>query len=188
MPRAASAAAGSGFGCTLDATPRMPRGCRSSWSPNADATDPNAALTPLRAPPSATVCSMDASEVVSVVAEVIGWIALGGGLVCLLLALLIRLADGRWLPTEAVVIDQEHGATIRWFAEGAFHQRRLSDEERVHVRHPEEEPAYFKEREPDRLRLHESPPGRRIIRNVGLILIGIAVVAGIVGVVLMFTA
>ncbi len=131
---------------------------------------------------------MDASEVVSVVAEVIGWIALGGGLVCLLLALLIRLADGRWLPTEAVVIDQEHGATIRWFAEGAFHQRRLSDEERAHVRHPEEEPAYFKEREPDRLRLHESPPGRRIIRNVGLILIGIAVVAGIVDLVLMFTA
>ena len=65
---------------------------------------------------------------------------------------------------------------------------RLSDEERAHVRHPEEEPAYFKEREPDRLRLHESPPGRRIIRNVGLILIGIAVVAGIVGLVLMFTA
>ena len=178
----------------------MPRG-RSSRIPNAPAADQNAPLTR----PSGTCGEpaasgsgsspgvryrvlMDASEVVSVVAEVIGWIALGGGLVCLLLALLIRLADGRWLPTEAVVIDQEHGATIRWFAEGAFHQRRLSDEERAHVRHPEEEPAYFKEREPDRLRLHESPPGRRIIRNVGLILIGIAVIAGVVGLVLMFTA
>ena len=130
---------------------------------------------------------MEASEVVSVVAEVIGWIALAGGLGCLLLALLIRLADGRWLRTEAVVIDQEHGATVRWFAEGAFHQRRLSEEERAFVRNPEEEPAYFKEREPDRLRLHEAPPGRRIIRNVGLILAGIAAIAAIVNLVLMLT-
>ena len=129
---------------------------------------------------------MDASEVVSVVAEVIGWIAIAGGLGCLLLALLIRLADGRWLPTEAVVIDQEHGSTVRWFAEGAFHQRRLSVEEREHVRRPEEEPAFFKEREPDRLRLHEPPPGRRIIRNVGLILVGIAALAGLIGLLLMF--
>ena len=90
---------------------------------------------------------MEASEVISVVTEVIGWIALAGALVCLLLALLIRLADGRWLRTDAVVLDQEHGSTVRWFAEGAFHQRRLSDEERVHVRNLEEEPAYY--REPD---------------------------------------
>lgn len=143
-------------------------------------------LTPLRAPPSATVCSMDASEVVSVIAEVIGWIALGGGVGCLLFALIIRIADGRWLATEAVVIDQEHGSTIRWFAEGAFHSRRLGGDEREHVRRPDEELAYFKEREPDRLRLHEPPPGRRIIRNVGLILLGIAALAGIVGLVLMF--
>ena len=94
---------------------------------------------------------MEASEVVSVVTEVIGWIALAGGLGCLLLALLIRLADGRWLRTEAVVLDQEHGSTVRWFAEGAFHQRRLSDDERAHVENPEEEPAYYRKREPDRL-------------------------------------
>jgi hypothetical protein len=56
------------------------------------------------------------------------------------------------------------------------------------VRTPDEEQAYFKEREPDRLRLHEPPPGRRILRNVGLILVAIAAIAGIVGLVLMFTA
>lgn len=128
---------------------------------------------------------MEASEVVSVVAEVIGWIALGGALLCLLVALLIRLADGRWLRTEAVVVDQEHGSTVRWFAEGAFHQRRLGDDERMHVVRPDEEVAYYKEREPDRLRLHEPPTGRRVIRMVGLILLAIAAVAGIVGLVLM---
>lgn len=129
---------------------------------------------------------MDASEVVSVVAEVIGWVALGGGLGCLLLALLVRLADGRWLRTDAVVIDQEHGSTIRWFAEGAFHQRRLGADERAHVNRPDEEVAYYREREPDRLRLHEPPHGRRVIRTVGLILLGIAALAGLVGLLLMF--
>jgi hypothetical protein len=128
---------------------------------------------------------MEASEVVSVVTEVIGWIALGIGLACLLLALLIRLADGKWLRTEAVVIDQEHGSTVRWFAEGAFHQRRLSDDERAHVANPEEEPAYYRKREPDRLQLHEPPAGRRIIRWLGIVLLVIAAIAGLVNLVLM---
>jgi hypothetical protein len=128
---------------------------------------------------------MEAWDVVSVVAEVIGWIALGGALAFLLLALLIRLADGRWLRTEAVVVDQEHGSTVRWFAEGAFHQRRLSEEERAHVMRPDEEPAYYKEREPDRLRLHEPPTGRRIFRMVGLVLLAIAALAGLLGLILM---
>ena len=128
---------------------------------------------------------MEAWEVVSVVTEVISWIALAGGLGCLLSALLIRLADGRWLRTEAVVIDQEHGSTVRWFAEGAFHQRRLSDDERAHVENPEEELAYYRKREPDRLQLHEPPAGRRIIRWLGIVLLVIAAIAGLVNLVLM---
>ncbi|WP_448808386.1 hypothetical protein [Agromyces bauzanensis] len=128
---------------------------------------------------------MDAAEVVSIVAEVIGWIAFGGSLACLLLAMVIRMGDGRWLPTDAVVVDQEHGSTVRWFAEGEFHQRRLSAEERAHVVDPEEERAFYREREPDRLRLHEPPTGRRVIRIVGLILLAIAGAAGVLSVVLM---
>jgi len=131
---------------------------------------------------------MEAWDVVSVVAEVIGWIALGGALAFLFLALLIRIADGRWLRTDAVVVDQEHGSTVRWFAEGSFHQRRLSDEERAHVMRPDEEPAYYKEREPDRLRLHDPPSGRRILRIVGLVLLVIAAVAGLLGLILMLLA
>jgi hypothetical protein len=83
------------------------------------------------------------------------------------------------------VVDQEHGSTVRWFAKGAFHQRRLSEEERAHVTRPEEEPAFYKEREPDRLRLHEPPTGRRIIRIVGLVLLTIAALAGLIGFILM---
>ncbi len=129
---------------------------------------------------------MGAWEVVSVVAEVIGWIALGGGAVCLLLSLLIRIADGRWLRTDAVVVDNEHDSVVRWFAEGAFYSRRLSADERVHVLRPDEEPAYYKQREPARLRLHEPPAGRRIIRVLGLVLLALAVLAALVGLIAMF--
>ncbi|GGJ85644.1 hypothetical protein GCM10011372_24950 [Agromyces bauzanensis] len=122
---------------------------------------------------------------VATVAEVIGWIAFGGSLFCLLLAVVIRMADGRWLPTDAVVVDQEHGSTVRWFAEGAFHQRRLSDDERAYVVDADEERAYYREREPDRLRLHEPPAGRRAIRVVGLVLLAIAGAAGLTSTVLM---
>ena len=50
----------------------------------------------------------------------------------------------------------------------------------------EEEPAYYKQRDPDRLRLHEPPAGRRVVRNLGLVLLGIAALAGLVGLILMF--
>ncbi len=124
---------------------------------------------------------MDAAELTSVVAEVIGWIALAVALLCLFVALLIRLADGRWLRTDAVVVDEQDGATIRWFAGGSFHERRLGAGERAHIVNPDEEAAYYKEREPDRLRLHEPPVGRRIILMIGLIMLGIAAVAGALG-------
>lgn len=128
---------------------------------------------------------MDAAEVTSVVAEVIGWIALGGAAACLSLALLIRIADGRWLRTDAVVVDGEEGSVIRWFAEGSFHSRYLTEDERAHVRQLDEEPAYYKQREPDRLRLHDPPAGRRIVRMLGLVLLVIAAIAGLTGLVLM---
>lgn len=128
---------------------------------------------------------MSAAEVVSLVVEVIGWFAFAAGLVFLLLALLIRLADGRWLRTDAVVVDGDEGSVIRWFADGGFHSRALSPDERAHVTHADEEPAYYKEREPHRLRLHEPPAGRRALRMIGFVLIAVAALAAVVGVVMM---
>lgn len=132
------------------------------------------------------VWHMNAADTISVITEVIGWFALAVGLTCLLLALLIRVADGRWLRTEAVVIDGEGGSIVRWFTDDGFQSRVLSADERAHVTRPEEEPAFYKEREPYRLRLHEPPPGRRVIRILGFVFIGIAAASAVIGVVLMF--
>ncbi|GAA1521647.1 hypothetical protein BJ978_000720 [Agromyces terreus] len=136
---------------------------------------------------------MSAWDTIGVIAEVIGWVGLGLGLVCLGLALLIRLADGRWLPTDAVIADEPGadapgGIVVRWFAGGEFHVRPLSAAERHHVDGPGEEQAYYREREPEHLRLHEPPAGRRILRLLGFVFLGLAVVAGVIGIVLMLTA
>jgi hypothetical protein len=129
---------------------------------------------------------MDAWDTVGVIAEVIGWVGLALGLASLGLALLIRIADGRWLPTDAVIADDADGSTVRWFAEGEFHARRLSAAERHHVENIDEEKAFYREREPEHLRLHEPPAGRRILRLLGLVFLGLAVVAGVVGLIGMF--
>ena len=131
---------------------------------------------------------METWEVVSVVSEVIGWIALGGSAFCLLLALLIRLADGRWMRTDAVVVDQEHGSTIRWFAEEPFPPaspgRRRASRPRTVMR-PDEEPAFNRSASPigcactSHRRAVAAP-----IRILGFVLLAIAAIAGVVGFVL----
>ncbi|SFR68966.1 hypothetical protein SAMN05428970_0564 [Agromyces sp. CF514] len=131
---------------------------------------------------------MSAWETVGAIAEVIGWVGLAVGLACMLLVLLIRIADGRWLPTDALVVDGAEGSVVRWFAEGEFHSRRLSADERHHVADPQQEPAFYREREPEHLRLHEPPAGRRVLRLLGIVFLALAVVAGIVGVIAMLVA
>ncbi|MGI9824341.1 hypothetical protein [Agromyces sp. Marseille-Q5079] len=126
---------------------------------------------------------MDAWDTIGVIAEVIGWVGLGVGLACFGLVLLIRIADGRWLPTDAVIADEADGSTVRWFAEGEFHARRLSAAERHHVEDVDEEKAFYREREPEHLRLHEPPAGRRVLRLLGIVFLALALVAGVVGVI-----
>lgn len=135
-----------------------------------------------------SVLVMSAWETIGAIAEVIGWVGLAVGLGCLLVVLLIRIADGRWLPTDAVIVDEAGGSIVRWFAEGEFHSRRLSADERHHVANPQEEPAFYREREPEHLRLHEPPAGRRVLRLLGLVFLALAVVAGVIGVIAMLVA
>lgn len=127
---------------------------------------------------------MGALDLVAMVAEVITWLAFGLGLACLLLAVILRLVDGTWEPTDAFVVDGESGtSTIRWFAEGEFHQRHLSSDERAHVTEPDEQPAFYRRHDPDRLRLERVRPIRRVFATLTIVLLGVGVVATIVSVI-----
>ena len=106
---------------------------------------------------------MGSLDLVSLVAEVITWIAFGlRRRVPARRRRSLRLVDGTWLPTDAVVVDGESGrARVRWFAEGEFHAA-APEPRRARARHgPDEQPVFYRRRTPDRLRFEPSPSDPR---------------------------
>lgn len=118
--------------------------------------------------------------VIALVSEVLAWITLVGGGLCLLAFAFARIADGTWEPTEAVVVDVPGGRRVRWFAEDEFHERDLDHEEREHIEPGESQPAYYRRRTPDRLRFEADSPVPRLLGGLAAILLSIGLVATIV--------
>ncbi|MBM7503235.1 hypothetical protein ACFPER_07120 [Agromyces aurantiacus] len=123
---------------------------------------------------------MGSLDVIALVAEVVAWITLAGGGLCLLAFAFARMADGTWEPTDAVVVDGAGGTRVRWFAEGEFHERVLEPDEHHHLRDDEAQPAYYRRRTPDRLRFEADSPVPRLLGLLSVILIGIGVAATVV--------
>ncbi|MGR2752157.1 hypothetical protein [Agromyces arachidis] len=115
--------------------------------------------------------------VIALVSEVVAWITLVGGGLCLLAFAFARIVDGTWEPTEAVVVDAADGRRVRWFAEGEFHERALDDEERLVVEPGEAQPAFTRRRAPDRLRFEPDSPLPRALGGLAAILLSIGLVA-----------
>ncbi|MGR0221843.1 hypothetical protein [Agromyces sp. ZXT2-6] len=115
--------------------------------------------------------------VIALVSEVVAWITLVGGALCLLAFAFARVVDGTWEPTEAVVADGPAGRSVRWFAGGEFHERPLDDEERELVGPGESQPAFYRRRTPDRLRFEPDSPLPRMLGGLAAILLSIGLVA-----------
>ena len=124
---------------------------------------------------------MGSLDVIALVSEVVAWITLVGGGLCLLAFAFARMADGTWEPTDAVVVDDggDRGTRVRWFAEGEFHERPLDHDERDHLDASEMQPAYYRRRTPDRLRFEADSPVPRLLGTLAVILLGIGLVATI---------
>lgn len=118
--------------------------------------------------------------VIALVSEVVAWITLVGGGLCLLAFAFARIADGTWEPTEAVVVDVPDGRRVRWFAEEEFHERALDDEEREHVEPGESQPAFYRRRTPERLRFERESPVPRMLGGLAVILLAIGLLGTIV--------
>ena len=123
---------------------------------------------------------MGSLDVIALVGEVVAWITLSGGGLCLLAFAFARMADGTWEPTDAVVVDGAGGARVRWFAEGEFHERGLEPDEHHHVTGTDTQPAFYRRRTPDRLRFEADSPVPRLLGTLAVILLGIGVVATVV--------
>jgi hypothetical protein len=125
---------------------------------------------------------MGSLDVIALVGEVVAWITLVGGGLCLLAFAFARMADGTWEPTDAVLVDAggDDGTRVRWFAEGEFHERGLDPDEHSHVVGTDTQPAFYRRRTPERLRFEADSPVPRLLGTLAVILLAIGVISTIV--------
>lgn len=107
-------------------------------------------------------------DTLSVVGEVLSWIGLGIGVPLLIVALLIRLVEGQWIPVEIAVIDRDGRPTARWFAGGDFHERPLRRSEPTATTDGWLD-GFHSSNDPTRIRIGEPPHLRRVLRTVGVV-------------------
>jgi len=67
---------------------------------------------------------------IDAVIEIFTWVGLGAGILLGLVALILKLADGTWLQTRAIVEHGETGSLVRWFdADGGVNAAALNHEQ-----------------------------------------------------------
>lgn len=115
----------------------------------------------------------------AVVGEVLSWIGLGIGVPLLIVAMLIRLVEGQWVPVEIAVIDRDGYPTARWFAGGDFHERPLRRGDPTTAEDGWVD-GFYSSNDPSRARIGEPPPLRPVLRTVGVVFAAVGAVGLIV--------
>ncbi len=129
---------------------------------------------------------MSVQEVIGVAAELFVWIGLGGATLCLVTFLLVGAFLGRTISSEGVLAESESGTQVRWLADdGLLRSRPLTDSEVAGVTNPDELLVYYRQRSPDLVDLQPIDHAEGVLRMLGLILLGVGVVAAITSLVVM---
>ncbi len=129
---------------------------------------------------------MDAFDAV---VEILMWAGLGAGVLALIVAVGIRLADGTWMPTSAVLEDGETGRVARWFGhDGVVGEAPLTPEQERALAGVDAADVYTRPGVPDRIRLTKGSPAARAVAllGIGLVLLGTA--AAVASLVALFAA
>jgi hypothetical protein len=128
---------------------------------------------------------MDAA--VDAVIEIFSWVGFGVGLLLALITLVMRLADGSWLPTRAVLEDSATGRLVRWFDEdGEVNEARLSHEDEHALAGKAMADIFYRRGSRNRMRLTERSPAVRAFGLLALGLIALGVFALVLSWVLLF--
>lgn len=133
-----------------------------------------------------------AEAVLAAITEILMWVGLGAAVLFGGVALIVRLADGAWVPARAVIIpaDETHGPpdpVVRWFGEDGVHEAPLTPELEA-AAEGDEVTLHHRVGAPDIVRLEARSPWPRLLGGVALACAGVGVVALIVQIVSMITA
>ncbi|MGC5171500.1 hypothetical protein ACPW96_14695 [Micromonospora sp. DT81.3] len=112
------------------------------------------------------------SDVIGAIAEIFTWIGLGGGVLLALTALIVKLADGTWLPARGVVEPDGDGHLVRWIdQDGEIGEAPLSHAQHTSLHGADMADIFYRVGRSDRMRLHRGSPA---VRSIGLLAVGFA--------------
>lgn len=115
---------------------------------------------------------------VGLVLETLSVLGFSIGLLCLVIGVAIRLADGQWVSTTAVVLRETGSPLVRWLTEeGSLHTRPLDHHESVHIGAADVAPVFYSRRVPDRIRFTRRNEVERVFALVFVIATGLGVLS-----------
>ncbi|GAA1966047.1 hypothetical protein [Microbacterium deminutum] len=130
---------------------------------------------------------IDMDGALDAVLEIFSWVGFGLGVLLVLLALVLRLADGTWMPARAVIEVVEGGRLVRWFDEdGEVNEAHLTHEQDQALAGKGMADIFSRRGHRNRMRLTRGSPSVRAVGLLGLGLIGLGVVTLVISWVLLF--
>ena len=130
---------------------------------------------------------MNALDFIGIISEILTLVGLIIGTTLYIVGLSVRGISGRWTRTSAVIAASGAATVIRWFDDlGDVHECPADTHETHRLVPGDDVRVWFRNRHPERCRTHDPDLDGKGLRLIGLVLLGIGVVAGVAGIVLMF--
>ena len=130
---------------------------------------------------------VNALDFIGIISEILTLVGLIIGTTLYIVGLSVRGISGRWTRTSAVIAASGAATVLRWFDDlGDVHECPADTHETHHLVPGDDVRVWFRNRHPERCRTHDPDLDGKGLRLIGLVLLGIGVVAGVTGIVLMF--
>ncbi len=119
--------------------------------------------------------------------EIFSWAGFGLGALLAVIALLVFVFDGTWMPVRAVVEDAEQGRLVRWFDEdGGVNEARLTHEQEREIGPKDMADIFYRRGSQNRMRLTQGSPAVRAIALLAAGLLALGVIALAASLILLF--
>ncbi|MEV7769574.1 hypothetical protein [Microbacterium sp. NPDC086615] len=127
------------------------------------------------------------SNALDAVIEIFTWVGLGGGTLLALLAVVLLLADGTWLPARAVVEEVDGGRVVRWFDDhGGVNEAPLSAHDDAKIGSADMADIFYRRGSAHRMRLTRASPVVRFVSLLAAGILGLGLVAFVLSIVVLF--
>jgi hypothetical protein len=119
-----------------------------------------------------------AQDILGIAAELFIWLGFGGAALCFLILLVVRAVQGKSVSSEGALAETDTGTQLRWMADdGLLRSRQLTESERLEIDDPDELLVFYRRHSPDTVELQPVDHAEGVLRMLGLILLGVGVLA-----------